>query len=286
MDNGYINLSENFNPEKNIKDAHILNFETFKFSGGEIHFKLKNIDNDYKDVKKAVITCRVNSSDDLMKILLAKDALEIKGIKAFDLIMPYIPYARQDRVCADGESFSLKVFANILNSLNFENVYTLDAHSTVSISLIKNCADYSNIAYVKEALEDIGKPLHLISPDFGAEKKSERLFNQFVQFERLIKCEKKRDPNTGKLYGFQVFSEDLKGKDCIIVDDICDGGGTFLGIAKELKKKNAGKIYLFVTHGIFSKGFEALNNVFERIYTTNSISDINNQNVKQFLIQI
>ena len=79
-----------------------------------------------------------------MKIFLIKDALEIKGIKRFDLIMPYIPYARQDRVCAQGESFSLKIFANMLNAVNFENVYVLDAHSDVSVSLINNCIKIFN----------------------------------------------------------------------------------------------------------------------------------------------
>jgi ribose-phosphate pyrophosphokinase len=284
-----LNLDKNFSPCSDIKGTpHKLDFETFKFSGGEIQFKLKNRNDIYEKIDKVTITCRVNTSDDFMRILIAKDALGIKGIRRFDLVMPYIPYARQDRVCADGESFSLKVFADILNSLNFENVYTLDAHSDVSVSLIKNCVNFSNQRYVNEALLDIGKTLYLISPDLGADKKSERLFEQFTQFDGIIKCGKKRNPDTGALSGFQVFCEDLKGKDCIIVDDICDGGGTFLGIAQELKKKNAGDIYLFVTHGIFSKGFTLLKEYFKKIYTTDSICSISEdiKYVKQFKVEI
>jgi ribose-phosphate pyrophosphokinase len=283
-----LNLEDKFNPCQDLGGIHLLRFETFKFSGGELQFKLKNRDDVYEKIEKVTITCRVNSSDDFMRILIAKDALEIKGIRRFDLVMPYIPYARQDRVCADGESFSLKVFANILNTLNFENVYTLDAHSDVSVSLIKNCVNFSNFKYVEDSLQDIGKQLYLISPDLGADKKSEKLFDHLTQFDGIIKCGKKRNPDTGALSGFQVFCDDLEGKDCIIVDDICDGGGTFLGIAGELKKKNAGDIYLFVSHGIFSKGFTDLFNTFKKIYTTNSVRDIidpENQ-VKQFKIEI
>jgi ribose-phosphate pyrophosphokinase len=81
---------------------------------------------------------------------------------------------------------------------------------------------------------------------------------------------------TGKLSGFKVFADDLKGKTCVIVDDICDGGGTFLGLAKELKDKSCGKLILIVTHGIFSKGLEKLTEVFDEVFSTNSFSDFEN----------
>lgn len=287
-----LNLNKNFDPIETMSNKYYLDFETFKFNGGELQFKLKNREDIYAKIQTSTdlvtITGRFNSSDDIMRLILAKNALEIKGIKRFKLVMPYLPYARQDRVCADGEAFSLKVFADLINSLNFENVYVLDAHSDVSVALIKNCVNYSNIPYVKQALDDIGKNLYLISPDLGADKKSERLFEHFIQFGGIIKCGKKRDPNTGQLSGFQVFSDNLEGKDCIIVDDICDGGGTFLGIANELKKKGAGDIYLFVSHGIFAKGFTLLKEYFKKIYTTDSVCGIDSDidYVKQFKIKI
>jgi ribose-phosphate pyrophosphokinase len=77
---------------------------------------------------------------------------------------------------------------------------------------------------------------------------------------------------TGKLSGFKVFAESLAGKTCFIVDDICDGGGTFIGVAEELRKLNAVKIILVISHGIFSKGL-SLQNVDE-IYCTNSYKEI------------
>ena len=96
---------------------------------------------------------------------------------------------------------------------------------------------------------------------------------------------KQRDVKTGKLKAFKVYADDLRGRDCIIVDDICDGGGTFMGLAEELKQKGAGKLYLAVSHGIFNRGFEELNKVFEKIYTTDSFRDIEEEGVVQIKLR-
>ena len=67
---------------------------------------------------------------------------------------------------------------------------------------------------------------------------------------------------------------------CLIVDHICDGGGTFIGLAEELKKKNAGKLFLAVSHGIFNKGFDDLK-CFDGIFTTDSFRDFEGEEVSQ-----
>lgn len=260
-----------------------IEYELLKFSGGELHIKLNN-NIDYSEVERVIITHRIKNTDDLMAVLIAKNALELKGVKSFDLIMPYVPYARQDRKCFNGESFTLKVFANILNSANFENVHVFDAHSDVAPALIDNCNNHDNKQFVREILCDFENKPILISPDAGSNKKANKLAID-LQME-LVKCDKVRDTKTGALSGFEVFTSDLKGKDCLIVDDICDGGGTFLGLAKELKNKGAGNIYLFVTHGIFSKGTEIFKELFSGLYCTNSFSDLESNNVKQIKIQL
>lgn len=90
-----LNLSNNFSPT----EYESLEFEYFKFNGGEQHIKIKPF-----SCEKVIITNRIMNSDDIIKILIAKDALKRYGIKSIELIIPYLPYARQDRQCVIGES--------------------------------------------------------------------------------------------------------------------------------------------------------------------------------------
>jgi ribose-phosphate pyrophosphokinase len=133
-------------------------------------------------------------------------------------------------------------------------------------------------------MEDINKRFILISPDAGANKKIFKIAEQIGYTGDIITCSKSRDEN-GKLTRVEVpiLNKHLEGdaKDYIIIDDICDGGATFINIVKELKKGNKdfewderSKIYLIVTHGIFSKGFKELNQYFDGIYCTNSYRDV------------
>lgn len=281
-----LNLDCNFIP---IDSLHI-EYNCFKFNGGELNIKIHNPISLNKD-DKVIITNRILNSDDVFKIIFAKDALERLGVKNIDLLIPYFPYARQDRVCNIGESFTLKMFSNIINSLKFNNVYILDPHSDAIRLLVDNYVPIYYKKYVKEAyyhISDIDtSEVVLISPDSGANKKANALFESIGEFDSLVKCDKKRDLATGFLSDFEVFTDDLKHKSCLIVDDICDGGGTFVGLAKELKKKNAGNLYLYVSHGIFSKGFTELEELFKRVYTTNSFKDIDYPElVTQFKLEV
>lgn len=115
---------------------------------------------------------------------------------------------------------------------------------------------------------------YLISPDAGSNKKIYDLAKSIGYDGEIIRCDKLRDIPTGQIIETIVYKNDLGGKDAIIVDDICDGGKTFIELAKVLKEKNVGKIYLVVTHGIFSAGFDSLGEYFDGIYCTNSVKDI------------
>ena len=278
--------SLNIDPKFTMASYEDIIFTMIQFKGGEMHIKLSN-ETDYSEIDKVVITNRFRNGDDVMKVLIAKDALQRKGIKNFELVMPYIPYARQDRQCVEGESFTLKVFTDLINSAKFDKVFVIDAHSDVAPALINNCVNISNQEYVQMAYWAIGLPeVMLVSPDSGANKKSNKLFDNLGVFLGLIKCDKRRNMSTGELSFFEVFADNLYGKPCLIVDDICDGGRTFIGIAEELKKKNAGDIYLFVTHGIFSYGTEELTKNFKKVFCTNSFRDTTDELIEQFKITI
>ena len=122
-------------------------------------------------------------------------------------------------------------------------------------------------------MSNLDKDILLISPDGGALKKIYKV-SEFLGGISVIECSKKRNVKNGQLEGFRVYEDDLQGKDCLIVDDICDGGGTFIGLSKELKKYNTGNLYLAVSHGVFSKGLEELNQYFTKIFTADSFKTI------------
>ncbi|MBL7867603.1 MAG: ribose-phosphate pyrophosphokinase [Flavobacterium lindanitolerans] len=268
-----LNLDTHFNPFPGKRE---IQFQSFTFSGGEPHIKI-NPDFDVSEL--VTITHRINSFNDFGLLLLAIDALKRMDVKLINVFIPYFPAARQDRVMISGEPLSVKVYADILNSLKLNKVTVFDAHSEVTPALLDNCEVIPNHAFIAEVLEKIGKEVKLISPDGGALKKIYKV-SEYLGGVEVVECSKSRDVKTGKLSGFKVYNDDLKGMDCLIVDDICDGGGTFVGLAEELKKKNAGKLYLAVSHGIFNKGFDVFQKDFEKIFTTNSFREFDNEMVE------
>ncbi len=274
----YLNLDSQFTPFHS-KDEIL--FESFTFSGGEPHIKILS---DLTSVEEVTVTMRVKSFNDFGLLLLAIDALRRFYVKTINVFIPYFPAARQDRVMVKGESLSVKVYADLLNNLNLNKVTVYDAHSEVTSAVLNNCEVISNHGFIKQVIDQIGGEVVLISPDGGALKKVYKL-SEYLGGQPVVECSKKRNVKNGKLEGFKVYEEDLKGKTCLIVDDICDGGGTFIGLAEALEKKNAGDLYLAVSHGIFNKGFETLNQRFKKTYTTDSFKDVENNGVEQIKLE-
>lgn len=265
-----LNLDSAFNPF-----GQGLQFENFTFSGGEIHFRITE---DVSSIDEVTITCRPRSFNDMGTLLIAADALRRAGVKRLSLVIPYFPAARQDRLMVPGESLTVKVYADLINGIGFEEVVVFDPHSDVTPALLDHVRVVPNHAYAKEVVANFSD-YHLISPDGGALKKVHKLA-QYLNADSVIECSKVRNVKTGKLSGFTVYADDLGGKACLVVDDICDGGGTFLGLADELKAKNAGKLILVVSHGIFSKGVDHLKEKFDEIYTTDSFKSHNGAELK------
>lgn len=258
-----LNLDPLFTP---LGSSNSIEFQAFTFYGGEPHIKIQS---DLSNVEHVTITHRINSFNDMGFVLIAADALRRAGVKALSLVIPYFPAARQDRVMVAGEPLTVKVYADLVNSMNLEQVTIFDAHSEVSIALLNNCNAVPNHKFIKKVVEGLGGA-KLISPDGGALKKIYKVSN-YLGGAEVVECSKSRDVKTGQLSGFKVYAEDLGGANCLIVDDICDAGGTFMGLAAELKKKNAGKLYIAISHGIFSKGIDTLAETFDMIFTTDSI---------------
>lgn len=253
-----------------------INFETFNFSGGEVHIKIDPPEFPMNNIR---INCRIKKSDDLMLLALAIDALRKMGTKYIEAFIPYIPYARQDRRMITGEPLSIKVFSNIINSLKLDKVICYDTHSDVSTGLIDNIQCYNNIDEVYAFVNDLPSKydnLIAISPDAGAYKKiykmCKALNGAYGANMEIVTANKVRDLNTGNILSTDVYGN-VEGRNCLIVDDICDGGRTFTELGKALKDKGANDLYLFVSHGIFSKGYAQLFKYYRIIGTTNSFNE-------------
>lgn len=269
-----LNLDPGFTP---LGEKNSITHKSFLFAGGEPHIKITD---GFNTAEPVTITQRINSFNDLGLICITVDALKRMGVKEINLFIPYFPAARQDRVMVPGEPLSVKVYADIINAMTLASVTVFDPHSEVTPALLNNCVTVSNHQFIKEVISKIGTEVKLISPDGGALKKIYKV-SEFLGGAAVVECSKSRDVKTGKLSGFKVYCDDLAGADCLIVDDICDGGGTFIGLAEALKAKNAGKLYLAISHGIFSKGFDELGKYFEQIFTTDSIKEVDHDGVTQ-----
>lgn len=206
-------------------------------------------------------------NEDIIELLQYCNAATRCGHSFGRLIIPYVPYSRQDRVNKAGESFSLMVFCDLVNSLGFKEVVVYDPHSDVTAALLKNVSIHPQASIFFGRIKE-KKNYVLVSPDAGALKKTYRLSKELKC--RVIECSKERDTDTGEISGIRCYGfspEFDKDKEMIIVDDICDGGRTFIEIAKLLKDLGVKKITLMVTHGFFTKGMRVFDDLIDEIYT-------------------
>lgn len=181
------------------------------------------------------------------------------------LHIPYLPYGRQDKEVSNSSTFALTTFATIINSLYFDYVSTLDAHSSEAKKLIDNLDDIFPKKQIEDVLKLIDNPV-LAYPDAGAYT---RYSTKFVEFNRdSVVGHKKRNQQTGYIEKYDIEG-DCIDKNVVIIDDICDGGMTFRLLAKDLLKNGAKSVILYVTHGIFSRGIEVLKeDGIDRIFTS------------------
>ncbi len=250
--------------------------KSFRFSAGEEHVVLPDTLKEISYGDEVVIEAEIRSSDDLMRVGMIKDAVSRCAHFRIPvkLIMLYVPYGRQDRPCEAGEAFGLKVFANIINSWDFEEVVIADPHSDVTPALIDRLTIIPQEKIVKEMLGHY-IPMDnfaIVSPDAGALKKIFKVAKELGGVD-VYCAEKIRDTATGAIKHTDISVQDFEGRNLIIVDDICDGGYTFIKLAELLKSRNAGRVDLYVTHGIFSKGLRPLEGIIDRVHSLNVWKD-------------
>lgn len=254
-------------------DNFDMKYERVKYPDSQISVKIL-------DPLGTMIIERINSYEDLIFIRSIAEASERK----LSLTIPCLFGQRSDRRFDKNQSFDLKIIAEIINSCNFESVRILDPHSDVSLALINNSYKLDSGDYVKESLYNIDRAykdtdIVLVSPDAGAYKK---VFGYGEEFSLPIVAAVKHRDKEGKVD--LTFMGDVKGKDCLIVDDLADGAFTFVKLAEALKAQGASRIFLYVTHGYFSKGFDELKKNITHIFCTNSVKDIEEGYITQYKV--
>lgn len=246
------------------------------FPGGEVGVDINCLSQiEGMDVGRVHVDARIKNSDDLMALVMATDALRREyPLAKFMLDLPYIPYARQDRVCNSGEALSVKVLGGIINMLKYDIVQVLDPHSAVALACIDNvCVRDQFLVFGK--IKSSFREWTIVAPDQGATKKCEE-FAKKVGAAGVITCSKTRNLVDGKIIGMTVDGPgDMSHLNLLVLDDICDGGRTFIELALLLEARNPKSLELAVTHGIFSKGTDIVTNMYDHVYTTDSFrSDI------------
>ena len=252
------------------EDTNVTHIE---FPTGEKHIRIRGL-----NVEDDVVLVYNDPSGDVMKLGMAVDICRRARVRSIQLVMPFVPYARQDRVMVEGDPFSIRVFSEFVNSLHLNRVYITDPHSDVTPACLLHATVVPQHEVAMNAVLELDQyvlePLALVAPDLGAAKKIKALQSYIKAGPGLdipvIQCDKTRDVETGKITGFKVLDGDPTGKHCLLVDDICDGGGTFMGLYPALRDAGAVAASLYVTHGIFSKGVHDLLECFDHIYTSDS----------------
>lgn len=246
--------------------------EASVFPGGEVHIKLPNLGYSTQHI---VIDAKIRSSDDLMQLVMIKDAIDrhYAGISVA-LHMFYFPYARQDRICSLREAFSLMAFIKLIDSLNFSHIVTFDLHSQVVRNNLKTPLQEVTMYDIFNKNSNNFINYILVAPDKGSATKvrdvasllglsyivaDKERTKKGVSYDKWVK-------SGGSLMDPTIISV---GTRLLILDDICDGGATFTALAEVFNKP----VDLYVTHGIFSKGLQPLfDSGIEKIYTTNTIT--------------
>jgi ribose-phosphate pyrophosphokinase len=248
----------------------------FIFPGGEIQVRLP----EKIDSERVILTWKPINASEIMFLQLVVNALNHAGITDIDLDVLYLPYARQDRVCQPGQALSLEVICEVLNQLEVKFMRFWDVHNPdvmyehISDFRMSNISDESIFKRYK-ILDNFDLDNTIIcAPDKGARGKAEDIAS-LLEVGFAIHFDKVRCAVNGAITGIKPneHNSDIAGWEVLVVDDICDGGRTFIEVAKELRLTTGENLYLYVTHGIFSKGLDELLEYYTHIYCHHVLHD-------------
>jgi len=227
----------------------LVNSSIRKFSDGEIYIEInENIRGNSIFIIQAISS---PANDNLMELLLCIDALKRSSAKNITAVIPYFGYARQDRKVVPRTSISAKLVSNLITKAGADRIVTVDLHAGQIQGFFDIPVDnlFSTPIFARHIKRKIkSKNLICVAPDVGGVERTRALGRKLDVGLAIID---KRRPSPGKSQVMNVVGN-VKGKTCIITDDIIDSGGTIVNATDALIKRGAKDVYVYVTHGVLS----------------------------------
>ena len=268
---GTSNLSLSKDIARQLK-LKLVNTNIKSFADGEVYVEInENIRGNSVFVIQSTST---PANDNLMELLLCIDALRRSSAKNITAVIPYFGYARQDRKVVPRTSISAKLVSNLITNAGASRIVTVDLHSgqiqgffDIPVDNLFTTPLFAR--YIKKNLKN--KNLICVSPDVGGVQRTRGLATK-IDVDLAIIDKRRLQP--GKSQVMRIIGN-VQNKECIIVDDIIDSGGTIINAVDALVKEGAKSVYVFVTHAVLSG--EAINKIkkskISKLIITDSIDN-------------
>ena len=260
---GNLKLSKKIAQNLKLK---LVNSNIKRFADGEIYAEInENIRGNSIFVIQSIST---PANDNLMELLICIDALRRSSAKNITAVIPYFGYARQDRKVVPRTAISAKLVSNLITNAGAHRIVTVDLHAGQIQGFFDIPVDnlFSTPIFSKHIKKYISnKNIICVAPDVGGVERA-RALGQKLNVGLAIVDKRRSAP--GKSQVMNIIGN-VKGKNCLLVDDIIDSGGTIVSAAKALKEKGAKDVYVYVTHGVLSG---------------NAVEQINNSKIKKLIL--
>ena len=260
---GNLELSKKIAQNLKLK---LVNSNIKRFADGEIYVEInENIRGNSIFVIQSIAT---PANDNLMELLICIDALRRSSAKNITAVIPYFGYARQDRKVVPRTAISAKLVSNLITNAGAHRIVTVDLHAGQIQGFFDIPVDnlFSTPIFSKHIKKYISnKNIICVAPDVGGVERARALGQKLNVGLAIVD---KRRPAPGKSQVMNIIGN-VKGKNCLLVDDIIDSGGTIVNAAKALKEKGAKDVYVYVTHGVLSG---------------NAVEQVNNSKIKKLIL--
>ena len=263
------------------KEKSDIDYSISRFPDGEVQITLGGFS--HKDPIN--VECRITNAEELFILMQVADILNRHEV-IWHLNIYYLMSARMDRVMDFNRPYTLKIVSNIIKGLGCHSIYVLEPHSDMTSFILDSSNLYPGEEYNNFDPSDwnVYRDYLVVFPDKGAFERYDGNYRK--EYMNVVIAEKVRDIDTGVIKSIKILNPEVfenNTKPIMVVDDLCDGGGTFVGIANEIRKYTDKELNIFVTHMVNPKGIENLSKTFDHVLFTNSYKNWENlpENVTQ-----